>query len=186
MSANYQRLLKEREEQLGGQQQPPAPGSSPPNPSFDPRDSMQTRSNDNAPAVEGGTPLSMLYDQKEPPAEAMREEAVPEVQRELYYERPMYEPQLAVELPVRNTADEANRRLRMTVFLICITLFAPPLQAKLSEFLPRFLVFDESWQKVVIRAIMTSAAFYAFRRFLTSPKAQPMSDRSPMEIFARY
>ncbi|GAQ89990.1 Homeodomain-like domain containing protein kinase-like superfamily protein [Klebsormidium nitens] len=151
MSADFQRLLKEREEQLGGREASPntaPPPQNPVNPSFDPRDSLQTRSNGAAPA-EGGTPLSMLYDQKEPPVEMMQEEGNPEVQREVYYQRPIYEPQLApLEPPPRDASDDANRRLGMTVFLICMTLFAPPLQAKLAEFLPRVLTFDESWQQI--------------------------------------
>lgn len=175
MSADYQRLLKEREEQLGGRDA--VPSTAPPpqgsvNPSFDPRDSLQTRSSGAVPA-EGGTPLSMLYDQKEAPAESMQEEGIPEVQREVYYQRPIYEPQLApLEPSIRDASDDANRRLGMTVFLICMTLFAPPLQAKLAEFLPRALTFDEGWQQVVVRALLTSVAFYAFRRFLTSPKTR--------------
>lgn len=176
MSADFQRLLKEREDQLGGQQGSPNSGPPPPvsvNPSFDPRDSLQTRSNSAAPAVEGGTPLSMLYDQKEP--EVVQEEAVPDVPREMYYERPLYEPRMPpVEPVVRDTSEDANRRLGMTVFLICMSLFAPPLQAKLAEFVPRFLTFDETWQQVIIRAVMTALAFYAFRRFLTTPRARLM------------
>lgn len=171
--AAYQQLVKE---QLGVDLSKPA-GPAPntqPIPSMDPRDNGPFEQRSAAPVEEargGGTNLSALLDdepqRQEPPflpyLDRTPEVAAPPLGRPAYaYEEPPRRPFKGVRT---STPEDADRNLGCTVAVIFTLLFSPALQAKLAEFLPSALVFHDSWNDVLVRAVILGLAIFAFRRF---------------------